>query len=263
MEIRPDERLDELGRGGLRIIQHPGRSAFTMDPVLLAHFVKVYRQDRVLDLGTGSGILPLLLSARDPTISISGLEIQPELAEMADRSVRLNGLQERISIRCGDYRAVGALYGYGHFDLVTLNPPYREPGRGEVSPNAARALSRHELSGGLADALRAASQAVRFGGRVAVVFLAERLTDVMTCMRENKLEPKRMRLIHPREGRQANLLLLEAVRGGGVGLQIIPPLVVYADGQCWTPQMQAVYDDGMTMTNEMEKSTPDKGSARL
>jgi tRNA1Val (adenine37-N6)-methyltransferase len=243
MELRPGERLDDLGRGGLRIIQHPGRFPFAMDPVLLAHFVRLRRRDRALDLGTGCGVIPLLLAAKYPEAHIVGLELQPETAEMAARSVALNGLQDRVRIDCGDYRQVAALYGHGKFDVVTMNPPYREPGRGRISPEAGRAVARHELSGTLADAVKAAAIAVKFGGRVAVVFLAERLADLMVEFRAHRLEPKRLRLVQPRQGKPANLVLVEAVKGGGVGLHIEPPLVVYDEGQDYTAEMKAIYNE--------------------
>ncbi|HEY3363816.1 MAG TPA: tRNA1(Val) (adenine(37)-N6)-methyltransferase [Symbiobacteriaceae bacterium] len=242
MDLRPGERVDDLGRGGLRIIQHPGRFPFAMDPVLLAHFVKVRRSDRVLDLGTGCGVVPLLLSALHPEATCTGLELQPETAEMAARSVALNGLTDRVRIDCGDFRAVGRLYGHGKFDVVTMNPPYREPGRGKVSVSDARAAARHELAGTLAEAGVAAATAVKHGGRVAVVFLAERLTDLLVIMRANRLEPKRLRLVQARAGRPANLALLEAVKGGGPGLKVEPPLVVYQDGQTLTPEVLAIYN---------------------
>lgn len=242
MNLRPGERLDDLGRAGLRIIQHPGRFPFALDPVLLAHFARVPRRGRVLDLGTGTGVIPLLLAARHPDIHIAGLELQAESAEMAARSVALNHLQARVQIDCGDYREVAALYGHGRFDLVTMNPPYREQGRGRISPDPARAGARHELWGSLSEAMAAAATAVRFGGRVAVVFLAERLADLLTELRARSLEPKRLRLIHPRAGQPANLLLLEAVRGGGSGLRVEPPLYVYGEGTGFTPEMQQIYD---------------------
>jgi tRNA1Val (adenine37-N6)-methyltransferase len=242
MDLRPGERLDDLGRGGLRIIQHPGRFPFAIDAVLLAWYATVRGKARVLDLGTGCGVIPLLLAARHPRAQITGLEIQAETADMASRSVALNGLADRIRIDCGDYRQVGTLYGHGSFDLVTMNPPYREPGRGLISPMESRATARHELTGSLADAVKAASVAVKFGGRVAVVFLAERLTDLMVELRAKRLEPKRLRLVQPRADRPANLLLLEAVKGGGPGLTVEPPLVVYEEGQRFTAEVQAIYD---------------------
>lgn len=242
MDLRPGERLDDLGRGGLRIIQHPGRFPFAIDAVLLAWYATVRGRVRVLDLGTGCGIVPLLLAARHPKAQITGLEIQAETAEMAARSVLLNGLTDRVRIDCGDWSQVGKLYGHGSFDLVTMNPPYRETGRGLLSPIDGRATARHELAGSLSEVVKAAAIAVKFGGRVAVVFLAERLTDLIAAMRVHRLEPKRLRMIQPRQGRPANLLLLEAVKGGGPGLAVEPPLVIYEEGQRYTAEVQAIYD---------------------
>lgn len=242
MDLRPGERLDDLGRGGLRIIQHPGRFPFAIDAVLLAWYATVRGKARVLDLGTGCGVVPLLLAGRHLTAQITGLEIQAETAEMAARSVALNGLTERVRIDCGDYRQVGRLYGQGLFDLVTMNPPYREPQRGLISPQQSRATARHELTGSLAEAVKAAAVAVKFGGRVAVVFLAERLADLITALREHRLEPKRLRLVQSRAGRPANLLLLEAIKGGGSGMIVEPPLVIYEEGQRFTAEVQAIYD---------------------
>ena len=243
MNARPGERIDELGHGGLRIIQHPGRFPFSVDAVLLAHFVKVRRRDRVLDLGTGCGVIPLLLSALHAEATLTGLEVQPETADMAARSVQMNGLEDRIRILCGDFRYVGELLGYEQYDVVTINPPYREPDRGHISPVPGRASARHGLTGDLTEAMAAAAHAVKFGGRVGVVFLAERLTDLFVAMRAARLEPKRLRLIQPRAGKPANLLLLEAVKGGGVGLKVEPPLVIYREGHTYTDEMLRFYED--------------------
>lgn len=242
MDLRPGERLDDLGRNGLRIIQHRDRVPFSLDPVLLAHFARVGDRDRVLDLGTGTGIIPLLVAGRHPQAHVTGVELQPDLADMASRSVAVNGLQDRVRIVCGDYRNLPSLVGRDQFDVVTMNPPYRKPGTGTVSPVPARATARHEVEGSLPEAVHAAAQAVRYGGRAAVVFLAERLADLLEALRERRLEPKRLRLVHPRAGRPAVLLLVEAVKGGGVGLQVLPPLVVYEQDQRFTPELQEIYD---------------------
>jgi tRNA1Val (adenine37-N6)-methyltransferase len=247
MELRSGERLDDLGRGGLRIIQHPERFPFAVDAILLAHWVRVRKTDRVIDLGTGGGIIPLLLSALHPEVSLTGLEIQPETAEMAARSVALNGLASRIRIDCGDWRTATERYGYGSFDLVTMNPPYREVGTGGVSPIRGRATARHELASSLSEAVEAASRLVRYGGRVGLIFLAERLADLLGALRASQLEPKRMRLVQPRAGRPANLVLVEAVRGGRPGLTCEAPLVVWAEGQRYTAEMQAIYDGAVML----------------
>lgn len=241
MELRPGERVDDLGRAGLRIIQHSGRFPFALDAVLLAHFVRLRRGQKVLDLGTGGGVIPLLLSALHEDVHITGLELQPDTADMAARSVELNRLQSRIRIDCGDYRQMVGLYGHERFDVVTMNPPYRETNRGQVSLAHGRATARHEMAGSLGEAMKAASLAVRYGGRVAVVFLAERLADLIGHARERRLEPKRLRLIHPRAGRSAKLLLLEAVKGGGTGLTVEPPLVVYEQSQSFTDELRRLY----------------------
>lgn len=241
MEWRPGERIDDLGRKGLRIIQHPGRFPFSMDPILLAHFVTVRKGERVVDLGTGTGVVPLLLSALHPNCHLTGIEIQPETANMAERSVRLNRLEERITIRCADYRDEPRALGYGWFDVATINPPYREPGRGKVSTDEARATSRHEIHGRLTETLAAAAQLVRFGGKVAVVFLAERMTDLQAGMGAHRLEPKRLRCVHSSLDRPAELVLVEARKGGGAGVLIEPPLVVYDKQGKFTVEMEEMY----------------------
>lgn len=246
MELRSGERLDDLGRGGLRIIQHPERFPFAVDALLLTHWVRVCPDDRVIDLGTGGGIIPLLLSALYPSVALTGLEIQPATAEMAQRSVALNGLETRIRIDCGDWRTATERYGFESFDLVTMNPPYREVGRGGVSPTQARATARHELESSLEEAVAAAGRLVRYGGRLGVIFLAERLVDLLGALRASRLEPKRMRLVQPREGRPANLVLVEAVKGGRPGLACEAPLIVWAEGQRYTAEMQAIYDGAVT-----------------
>lgn len=241
MELRPGERIDDLGRHGLRIIQHPGRFPFSMDPVLLAHFATVRKDERVADLGTGAGVIPLLLAALHPTCHVTGIEIQPETAEMAQRSVRLNRMEDRITIRCADYRLEAKALGHGRFDVITINPPYRVRGHGKISEGEARATSRHETHGGLTETLEAAARLVRFGGRIAVVFLAERMTDLHSSMRAFHLEPKRLRCIHSSVERPAELILIEARKGGGPGLRIEPPLIVYrAEGQ-FSDEMNLTY----------------------
>lgn len=241
MELRPGERIDDLGRNGLRIIQHPGRFPFSMDPILLAHFTTVRKGERVADFGTGTGVIPLLLTALHSACHVTGIEIQRETAEMAQRSVHLNRMEERITIRCADYRLEPRALGYGRFDVITINPPFRERGRGKISEGEARATSRHETHGGLTETLEAAARMVRFGGRVAVVFLAARMTDLHSSMRAFRLEPKRLRCVHSSVGRPAELILIEARKGGGPELRIDPPLFVYGAEGRFTDEMNLMY----------------------
>lgn len=245
MELRSGERLDDLGRGGLRIIQHPERFPFAVDALLLAHWVRVRPTDRVIDLGTGGGIIPLLLAGLHLDIQLTGLEIQPETAEMAGRSVALNGLTHRIRIDCGDWRTATERYGFESFDLVTMNPPYRPVGTGGVSPAQGRATARHELASSLSEAVSSAGRLVFYGGRVGIIFLAERLVELLDALRASQLEPKRMRLVQQRAGRPAKLVMVEAVKGGHPGLTCEAPLVVWAEGQRYSAEMQAIYEGGV------------------
>lgn len=241
--LRPGESLDELRPAGLHIIQAKRGYRFSLDPVLLSDFVQVADCDRLADLGTGAGVLPLLLAARTALKHIVGVEIQPELADRARRSVLLNGLQERIDILQGDLRGLHKRLPPQTFDVVVSNPPFRRPGTGRQAPDAERAAARHELAGGLSDFLRAAAYLLRDGGRFHVIYLAERLTELLTAMQNLRLEPKRLRCVHPRLSEAANLVLVEGRKGGRSGLLVEPPLCVY-DGNTYSAEILAIYDRG-------------------
>lgn len=243
--LLPNERLDTLGRRDLVIIQSPDRFSFSIDSVLLAHFARVRRGERVLDLGTGSGVVPLLLSTLTEAAELHGLEIDPATAGMACRSVAANSLEGRVIIRQGDLREAPALYGHGAFDVVTVNPPYRVPGTGLISPSPAKAVARHELSCTLEDVVSSAGACLRYRGRLAIVHLPERLVELMVLLRHHNLEAKRLRMIHPRQGRPANLVLIEALKGGRPGLAVAEPLFVHTDEGKYTPELLALYgEDG-------------------
>jgi len=228
MDLRSGERLDDLGRTGLKLIQSRTWVPFAIDSILLCHFARLHPRERLLDLGTGTGVIPLLLSALHPTAALHGLELQPELADMARRSVAFNGLAERVQIRDGDWRQVTAIYGARAFTAVTLNPPYRRPGTGRLSPVPQRARARHALDGTLADALVAAAACLRDRGRLFLVFPAERLAELLSELRGLRLEPKRLRPVYSAPGREARLVLVEAHKDGRPGLHLEPPLVIYA-----------------------------------
>lgn len=221
------ETIDQLYPSGLKLLQAKNGYRYSLDPVLLVNFVGQAKAGRVIDLGTGSGVIPLLLSCQLPCAQIVGLEVQPDMAERAQRNVVLNGLEERIRIVEGDLRQVRDGFTVESFDLVVSNPPYRKPGNGRVAPENERAAARHELAGGLRDFLSAASYLLCNGGRFAIVYLAERLAELLEGMRGVQLEPKRLRCVHSRLGEPAKMVLVEGRKCGGEGLMIEPPLYVY------------------------------------
>ena len=239
--IKEGERLDDLERSGLHIIQDPSRFCFGMDAVLLSGFVTVKKGERVTDLCTGSGIIPLLLSAKTEAASITGIEIQEEIADMARRSVELNGLFPRVRIITGDLRTAGAAGETGSMDVVTCNPPYMKAGSGIQNPERALAIARHELSCTLEDAVREAARLLRNGGRAAFVYRPHRLTELFSLMRKYRLEPKRLKTVHPFRDREANMVLIEAVRGGGSFLRVEAPIIVFSSPGVYTPEIREIY----------------------
>ncbi len=240
-ELKPGERIDLLVSKQLRIIQNPAAFCFSIDAVLLAHFAWVKPGDLVCDLGTGTGVIPLLLSAISRADHIYGLEIQPEMADMARRSVLLNGLDDKITIETGDLREAVLRYGSSRFDLVATNPPYHRLRRGELNQTDAQTLARHEVLCTLEDVVTAGSQIVKSRGRFALVHRPERLTDILLAMRQRQLEPKRLQLVHPRAGEPASILLVEAVKDGRPGLSVLPPLCVYEADGTYTAALRDIY----------------------
>lgn len=240
LRLKPGERVDDLLRNDLKIIQSAEVFSFSMDAVLLAHFCSVPAKGRVMDLCTGNGVVPILLTARTKA-SLWGVEIQERLADMAQRSVRLNGLGDRVQIDRLDLKEAPAAYGYGRFDLVTVNPPYLPVQAGEQNGNPHVAAARHEIHCTLEEVTASASRLVKAGGKVAMVHRPSRLADILILFRQYRLEPKRLRFVHPREGEEANMVLIEAIKDGRPELRLLPPLIVYqADGR-YCPELLRVY----------------------
>lgn len=230
-QLRPGETLDELGSGDLKIIQQRDGYRFSLDPVLLCAFARIACGDTVVDLGSGSGIIPLLLARRSPASRIIGIERQPELAERSRRSVAWNDLAARIDIHRADLREIHRLLGAESAQVVVSNPPYRPMDSGRISPASERAQARHEVAGDLRDFIAAAAYLLGTGGRFYLVYLAERLAELLSCLRQARLEPKRLRCVHSRPEAEARLVLVESRRGGQCGMALDPPLYIRQGGE--------------------------------
>jgi len=225
------ETLDNLSIGNLQLLQAENGYRYSLDPILLARFVDLKKGSRVVDLGTGCGILPLLLARLSDSPSLIGIELQSELATRAMRNVELNCLDDRVRILRGDIRKIKDLLPVGCADLVVSNPPYRRPDSGRISPSDERAAARHELAGGLADFIAAASWLLKNGGNFAVIYLAERLPELIVTMVAAGIEPKRLRMVHSRQGVVAKMVLLQGCKGGRSGLIVEKPLYIYKNDE--------------------------------
>ncbi len=236
-----NERIDDLQRGGLRVIQRADAFRFGTDAVLLADFAAPRRHDRVCDLGTGTGIIPLLLYARENTISADAVEIQPDMADMAARSMAMNGLNEKIRVLSGDLRSIRTLLPHARDDLVTCNPPYGKAGGTLLNPDASKRLARHEESCAIEDVACAAAWLLQNGGRLCCVFPAARMIELSDAMRKYRMAPKRIRMVHSRVEKAAHLCLMEGMLDARPGLIIEPPLVIYDENNAYTPELRRIY----------------------
>ena len=240
-ELKSGERLDELQRNGYRIIQNPGRVCFGMDAVLLSGFARVKEGERVLDLGTGTGIIPILLRGKTKGRDFTGLEIQEESADMARRSVELNDLTDSISIVKGDIREAASIFGAASFDAVTCNPPYMTDQHGLKNPELPKAIARHEILCSFEDVARETAKLLKPGGRFYLVHRPFRLAELIMTLRKYKLEPKRMQLVYPYVDREPNMVLLEACRGGRPRMTVEKPLIVYREPGVYTDEIYDIY----------------------
>lgn len=241
IDLMENERVDDLQRNGYRIIQKTDGFCFGMDAVLLSGFACVKPGEKAIDLGTGTGIIPLLLEAKHDGDHYTGLEIQEQMADMARRSVSLNHLEEKIDIVTGDIKEASRLFGAASFDVVTSNPPYMAGAHGLKNPTLPKAVSRHEVLCTLDDVVREAAKLLRPGGRFYLVHRPHRLIEIITAMTKYKLEPKRMKMVHPFVDKEANMVLIEAVRGGRSMIKVEAPIVVYKEQGVYTDEIYDIY----------------------
>jgi tRNA1(Val) A37 N6-methylase TrmN6 len=227
LEPRPDECVDTFLDGRLKLIQFRRGYRFSIDAVLLAQFVSIKRNDVVVDLGTGCGIIPMVLLLTEPVGHVFALEIQPELAEQAARNARLNGFEHDVDVILGDLKHPPLAPSSA--DVVICNPPYRPKNSGRINPDPQRAIARHEVLSSLNDILDAAAKMLRAKGRFAIIYPTSRLADLFIKMRGFNLEPKRLRIFYPSMRSDAKLALIEASLGGQAGLKISPPLLDQGD----------------------------------
>ena len=239
-ELHAGERLDDLYHGGMRMIQHPEVFCFSVDAILLADFVTLKHGDRVWDLGTGTGVLPLLMTARED-IHATAVEINPLAADLARRNFAGNGCTDRITLRQADYRQYRSAFPFDAADVVVVNPPYMPVTAGVGNRYAAVNAARHEVTATKDDVLAAAVHLLRYGGRLAVVQRADRAVEWMCAMEALHLRVKRLRWVHTYVDRPAKMVLMEARWHGNAGTEILPPLVLYRAPQVYTDEVLAMY----------------------
>lgn len=239
--LKENERVDDLQRNHYKIIQNPDLFCFGMDAVLLSGFARADEGDKVLDLGTGTGIIPLLMEAKTKASHLTGLEIQAESADMASRSVKMNNLEDKIAIVTGDIKEAVRLFGAASFDIITCNPPYMTEHHGILNPEAPKAIARHELLCTLEDVISQSAGLLKPGGNLFMVHRPFRLAEIIVLLREYKLEPKRMQLVYPFVDKEPNMVLIEASRGGKPRMKVEKPLIVYKEPGIYHDEIYDIY----------------------
>ena len=239
--VKVGERVDDL-QNGFYVIQNQDKFCFGMDAVLLSGFARIRKGDHVLDMGTGTGIIPILLKSKTKGEHFTGLEIQEECADMATRSVQYNGLESAVDIVCGDIKEAAGIFGAASFDVVTSNPPYMIGAHGLQNPHMAKAIARHEVLCTLEDVVSQASKVLKDRGRFFMVHRPFRLAEIFSVLTRYKLEPKRMQLVYPYIDREPNMVLIEALKGGNSRITVEKPLIVYEKPGVYTKDILEIYD---------------------
>lgn len=242
INLNPDERIDDLQCKGYSIIQNPQMFCFGMDAVLLSDFTTGNSTSKVIDLGTGTGIIPILMKARNKGTHFTGLEIQPESVDMAKRSVILNEFQDEIDIVCGDIKKVNEVFEQASFDVVTSNPPYISQNHGLENELTHKNIARHEILLNLEDVIKAGKYLLKVGGYFSMVHKPFRTVEIIKLMTANQLEPKRICYVQPYMDKEPNMVLIEARKGGNTGISVEPALVVYNEDGSYTKELLKRYN---------------------
>ncbi len=239
--LHPSERIDDLLTHDLKIIQSNEVFCFSMDAVLLARFVSLpIQKGRIMDLCTGNGVIPILMSTRSKA-KIESIEIQERLFDMAVRNVQLNDLTNQLVVHHGDLKNAPEQFGHGQYDVVTCNPPYMIGNTGDQNLNQHIAIARHEIYCTLEDVIRVSACLTRSGGKVALVHRPSRLVDLIDFMRKYRVEPKKVRFVYPKQGAEANMVLIEGIRDGKPEMKVLPPLIVYDANGSYCPELMEIY----------------------
>ena len=242
--MKQGETIDRVFDGRVAVVQRRGGFRFALDSLLLARFVELRGRERIVDLGTGNGVVALSLAVLNPGVDVAGVELQDGMTERAKRGAALNGLEERVRMVRGDVRDVKELFAAGSFDVAVCNPPYRPPRSGRVNPDRERLVARHEVEGALADFVRAGARLLRHRGRMCLVYPSERAVELFSVMRRHGLEPRRARFVHSFAGDPATLVLAEGVKGARPSLTVLSPLVVYRREDEYTDEMAGLLKPG-------------------
>ena len=241
--LKENERIDSLQRNGYSIIQNSTRFCLGMDAVLLTEFARIKKDDLVLDLCTGTGVIPILLCAKSEAKHFTAVEIQEDIADRALRSVKMNNIEDKIDIVCEDLNNLSEKIEASSFDAVTVNPPYMIPGKALVNPDESKALARHEIKCTLMDVLSVSSKYLKTNGRFFMVHKPERLDEIIVKMKENKLEIKRLRVVYPRIDSEPNMILIEGIKCANAGMRIEKPLIIYDENGNYTEEVKKIYEE--------------------
>jgi tRNA1Val (adenine37-N6)-methyltransferase len=241
MLIKEGETVDEILGGILRIFQKKKGYRFSIDALLLAHFVRLKKGDHIVELGTGSGIIAIIMSQRRECGKIIGVDIQAELVEMANRSLDINALSGRVDIRWGDVRRIEQGFNPQSFDVVIFNPPYRKLKSGRINPNNEKSVARHEIEGTMYDFLKASGYVLKKSGRVYIIYHATRIVELLSSMRIEGMEPKKMRIVHSHKDSRGEFVLVEGIKGGREELEVLPALLKYAADGKYTEEMTCIF----------------------